>query len=223
MGKKAFLFILILGCAAQAGLLYKYYELQMFEVNKMEDLVKGKVKESQKSSSGKSIPLREAFQAVYSRPNSDNMIEKVIGPLKLEMDRQDVWEESIENLVKEAIGALNNSSRFHKTVQGTYIIFLENIISEFQPKINEGGFEKHIIETIRDAKIEVTKEARLDLNARVMKERKSDSPSELASMALSQASGSSANASKVEVESDALIKSSKDQNKEAAKEDLDSK
>ncbi len=222
MGKNAILFILLFGVLAHAGLLYKYYELQMFEVNKMEELVKSKVKESQKSSSGKVIPLREAFQAVYSRPNSDNMIEKVIGPLKLEMDRQDVWEEAIENLVKEAIGALNNSSRFHKTVQGTYIIFLENIISEFQPKLHEAGFEKHILEMIRDAKVEVTKEARLDLSARVMKERKSDSPSELASVALAQSASSGA-VSNQEIDSSPQIQSTKEKNKESTKDDLDSK
>ncbi len=140
----------------------------------MNKLVQSKIKESRKSGGNKAIPLKEALQAVFSRPNEDFMIEKIVSPLRNELDEQDAWETSVQGLVKEAIGALKNPKAFKPVIQVTYQVFLENMLSEMKPRVAE-KFENKVITQIRDAHIEITKEAANERRLRVMKETTSPS------------------------------------------------
>lgn len=149
----------------------------------MNQLVNDKVKESKKSSSGKTVPLKEALQAVYSRPNEDEMIEKVVAPLRTQLDQLDEWEKTISQLTDEAINALKNPRAFKPVVQTTYVIFLENLLSELKPHVRNDGFERKIAERIRDARIQVSKEAVSERKLRMMKD--TTSPSEIAGSILS--------------------------------------
>lgn len=169
---------------AHAGLLFNYSQLALKDLDQMNDLVNDKVKESKKVGSGKVVPLKEALQAVYSRPDDDDMIEKVVGPLRTQLDEIESWEKSVSQLTDEAIGALKNPRPFKPVVQVTYVIFLENLLAELKPYLKSEGFERKIAERIRDAKIEVPKEAANERKLRTMKD--TTSPSELAAKILSQ-------------------------------------
>jgi hypothetical protein len=103
-----------------------------------------------------------------------------------------MWEKSIRDLTTEAINALTNTRAFKPDVQVTYAVFLENLLAEFKPNASE-AFEKSIIEKIRDAKIEITKDARKERSLRMMKSP--ISPSEIAVMILE---GAKIEAAKVE-------------------------
>lgn len=166
---------------AQAGLLYPYNRLALKDLDQMNALIRDKINESRKSKGDQVIPLKEALQAIYARPNEDFMIEKVISNLRNELDEHDAYESSMRVLVKEAIGALNNPKAFGAVPQATYAIFLENIVAEFKPKANE-SFERSVLEDIRKAKITVTKAAENERRLRMMKG--TPSPSELADQAL---------------------------------------
>lgn len=184
--KKLIISTIICFCSfANAGLLFPYSRLATKDLDQMNKLIQEKIKESKQSRGDRTIPLKEALQAIYSRPNEDFMIEKIIAPVKNELDELDGWEKSIKALVKESIGALKNPKAFKVTAQVTYAIFLENLIAEFKPKMNE-EFEKGIITQIRDAKIEITKEALNERRLKMMKELRS--PSEIAALALAAAS-----------------------------------
>ncbi len=172
MKKSNFIFVslvMILSLRVNAGLLFNYSELTIKDLDQITKMVNDKLKESRKSSSGKVIPLREALQAVYSRPNPDGMIEKVVSPLRNKLDDLGLWEKTISQLTDEAIGALKHPKTFKPVVQGTYVVFLENLLAEIKPLIFEDGFERKLAERIRDAKIEISKEARNELNVRMMK------------------------------------------------------
>lgn len=170
---------------AQAGLLFNYSQLALKDLDQMNQLVLDKVKESKKSASGKVVPLKEALQAVYSRPNDDDMIEKVIAPLRSNLDEQEAWEKTLSQLTDEAINALKNPKAFKPVVQVTYVIFLENLLAEIKPYLKNGaGFERKLIERVRDADIKVTKEAANERRLRTMKS--SVSPSEIAAKVLEQ-------------------------------------
>lgn len=169
---------------AQAGLLMTYHQLTLKDLDEMTELVSAKIKESKKSSSGKIIPLREAMQAVFSRPNEDGMIIKVYSPLKTQLDRLDSLEKVYRDLTDEALHALRNNKNFKADVQVTYAIFLENLISEFKPLASEPGFERKTLEKIASASVELTKEALKERKRRLMKE--GESPSVLATLALKQ-------------------------------------
>lgn len=164
--------------SSNAGLLFNYHQLALKDLDQMNEIVKSKIKESRKSSSGKVVPLKEALQAIYSRPNEDGMIEKVSGPLRSELDENDAWYTTLEQLVNEASSCLKNPKAFKADVQVTYAIFLNNIIAESKPMLSEDKAIRKLFEKIEAANIEITKEAKAERNLRMMKEL--PSPSELA-------------------------------------------
>ncbi|UXR64710.1 hypothetical protein EZJ49_00380 [Bdellovibrio bacteriovorus] len=178
--------LMFLGGTAHAGLLFNYSQLALKDLDQMNKLVNDKVTESKKSSSGKAVPLKEALQAVYSRPNDDEMIEKIVSPLRSNLDELESWEKTISQLTDEAINALKNPRAFKPVVQTTYVIFLENLLSEIKPHMKNDGFERKIAERIRDARIELSKEAVNERKLRTMKD--TTSPSEIAGKILTESS-----------------------------------
>lgn len=174
---------IVLSPSLYAGLLYEYSQLATKDLDKMNKIIQEKIKESRKEKDDKTIPLKEALQAVFSRPNEDFMIEKVVGQLKNALEEHNAWEKTIRALVKEAIGALKNPKAFKGTTQVTYIVFLENIVGEFRPKMDQ-DFEKSVLEEIKKAEIEVTNEAKSARQMHMM--RSAESPSRLAEIALSE-------------------------------------
>ncbi len=175
--------VLSFSLSVHAGLLFDYSKLALKDLDQMNKLVKAKVRESKKSGGNKVVPLKEALQAVFSRPNEDFMIEKLLPSLKTELEEQDAWEPTVESLVKEAIGALNNPKAFKPVVLATYSIFLDNILSEMKPKAGS-GFENKIVTKIKDAKIKISKEINDERALRMLK--KASSPSETAEKILEE-------------------------------------
>lgn len=162
----------------------------------MNDMVKSKIKEFKKD--GSVEILKDAVQAVYSRPNDDGMVEKVITPLRNELDENDQWETTMDALVQEAIGSLKNPKAFKPVVQNTYAIFLQNVVADFKPFAERDGHERRVIKTIADAKVEFSKEAANERKLRTMSVPKS--PSELATMVLESISKAEAEAKKAEAD-----------------------
>ncbi len=165
------------GPLTHAGLLYNYSQLALKDLDQMSKIVREKVNESNKTRGDKAIPLKEGVQAVFSRPNEDDLIEKIVGPLKNSLDELDSWDSSLRQLVKEALGALNNPKAFKPVVQVTYVVFLENIISEMKPR-SRSEFERSILKEIQDADVKLTSQAKHERVLRMMKETRS--PSEIA-------------------------------------------
>ena len=187
--------LVLAGSLAQAGLLYNYSQLALKDLDQMSKIVREKVNESNKTRGDKAIPLKEGVQAVFSRPNEDDLIEKIVGPLKNSLDELDSWDSSVRQLVKEALGALKNPKAFKPVVQVTYVVFLENIISEMKPRARS-EFERSILKQIQDAEVKLTSEAKHERVLRMMKETRS--PSEIAKDVLQ----SLQNAEKVEAAED---------------------
>lgn len=171
---------ILFATAANAGTLYAYDRLILKDLDQMNKLVKDKIKEARKSGD-KSGPLREAMQAVYSRPNEDFMIEKIVGPLKSELDEVDGWESTMRSLIDEAVNALKSPDSIKEEAQITYAILLENIMSELKPDA-KGKFENAVFVQIRDARIQLTKKAANKRALNVMRAVKS--PSEIADQVL---------------------------------------
>lgn len=179
---KALFVTIILALQSEAGLLYTYNQLTLKDLDQMNTLVKNKLKESKSADSGKVVPIKEGLQAVFSRPNADDMIEKISPPLRTALEQEDATEKVFGDLVTEAINALTNTRNFKKEVQVTYAIFLENVISEFKPGLKKESFEYKIVKKIADSSIELTKDAQKDRKLRLMQE--SASPSVIAKKVL---------------------------------------
>ena len=174
--------ILFFSTFSQAGLLLTYHKLALKDLDQMNEIVSSKIKESKKSYAGKTVPLKEALQAVLSRPDEDNMVEKVLAPLKIELESHNAWEKSLKELTIEAMNSLKNSKNFKIDVQVTYQIFLENLLAQLKPDLGKGGFEVKLVEKIRDAKLEINKEAQKERKLRMMKS--TISPSDVAELLL---------------------------------------
>ncbi|MEN0058275.1 MAG: hypothetical protein AAGB31_05535 [Bdellovibrio sp.] len=169
--------------AAEAGLLFNYSQLALKDLDQMNHLVQEKIRESKKARNGKAVPLKEALQAIYARPNEDDMIDKVVAPLRTQLDQLESWEKTISQLTDEAINALKNPRAFKPVVQVTYVVFLENLLAEIKPLAKNEGFERKIAERVRDAEIEVSKEAINERKLRTM--HSTTSPSTIAEKILS--------------------------------------
>lgn len=192
------LILTLFGSFASAGLLFNYTQLMTKELDQMNQLVMDKIAESRKTEGGKVVPLREALQAVYSRPDRDGLIDKVVGNLRSELDEHEAWEETLNKLTVEALNALRNPKAFNPKVQVTYQIFLENLISELKPLIQPGSFERGLVEKIRDAQIKLSSQASAERQLRMMKDVQS--PSELAAELLKQTDAASAEHEKSKIQ-----------------------
>ncbi|MGZ3742763.1 MAG: hypothetical protein ACXWRE_11370 [Pseudobdellovibrionaceae bacterium] len=186
--------LLLWASVSSAGLLYNYSQLTLKDLDQMNTIVQKKIKEFKKENSVEI--LKEAVQAVYSRPNDDGMVEKVLPPLRNELDENEQWETTLDELVQEAIGALKNPKAFKPVVQNTYAIFLENVVSDFKPYAEREGHERKVIKKIADANIEISKEAVNERKLRTMSSRKS--PSEMASQVMKNVAQAEAEAKKSE-------------------------
>lgn len=177
-------FILLFCLQSEAGLLFTYNQMALKDLDQINALVRDKIKESKKSKSGQHVPLKEILQAIYCRPDDDGMIQKVIGPLKSELDEIDQYEKVMKDLVQEAINSLKNPKNFKAPVQVSYIIFLENFMAQTKPQIKGSDFVKKQFEKIAKADLSLSKEALNDRRLRLMKE--SRSPSTLAQEVLDE-------------------------------------
>lgn len=185
MFRLALLFIFGISIQVSAGLMYNYQQLMMKDVEQINQIIENRLKESKKTKYGKSVPLKEGLQAVFSRPDSDGVIDKVITPLRSEIENLKVWEKTVTDLTNEGLNVLSNSKAFKPKVQVTYAVFLTNIVSYFKPDLGQDSFGKKIVTKISTKNVELSEAAKKELQLSVMKDLVS--PSEFAKKALDQA------------------------------------
>ncbi len=164
--------------------IYTYNELATRDLDNMANLVRLRVKKSQSLIVGKEAPLKEALRLVYARPSKDGMIEKIIPPVRSGLEELELWEKANMELINEALLVLNSPKGVSPRVQVTYAFILENMISEFKPKIDKIGFEKKAVEKIALGRIKVTPEAMAERRLSMMDDVVS--PSEIATYILSE-------------------------------------
>ena len=162
-----------------------YHRLALLDLDEVVAMVQGKVAES-RTSGDRFTPLREGVFAVYARPDDDGMIDKVLPPLRNEADENDAWETIMSDATQEAINALKTPESLSPAGQVTYIVYLQNIVADLKPQARKAGtFERDLLIRIRDAKIQITPEARDERQIRLMKQ--SANPSELAQKVVGEA------------------------------------
>jgi hypothetical protein len=178
-------FIFLFATLCHAGLLYQYHELTLMSLDQMNKIVRDKLKES-KHADAKTVPLKEGIQAVFSRPDQDRMIEKVIAPLRSELQDMDQYDRTMTALTEEALNALTNTRNFKPSVQVTYAVFLENLMADSRKAAEEdGSLEQKLLQKIKKANIKVTKEAENERRVRGGLPD-SKSPSEIAASILEE-------------------------------------
>lgn len=124
--------------------------------------------------------LRDALQLILSRPDKDNMVEKLIPDVRRQLKNINSYDYTLESIAGEAINALKGDSSSTK-YKVTYLFVLENLMAELQPEIDTSSLSQKIFQKIRDAKINITSEVQKARRRRMFRQF---SPSEVAEKVL---------------------------------------
>ena len=165
--------ILLSSCAGQsvrrdqpkAG--YSYAELKLKDVDEMLALVKENLAGYQKTKDEQ--VLQKTLAMILARPNTDNILERVLLSFRLGLDSNEQWESVVEKLVDRAISGLKSPTE-SAADQVNYAFVLQNLMVEFVGEFRKPGartkFERHIIEKVSKSDIIISEDAvnEADLN-----------------------------------------------------------
>lgn len=175
------LFLCLFATSAPAKV-YDYKQLQSRDYDEMMSIVRSQIKLSKKSvdeddESAALFHLKEALRIVMSRPNTDNLIPKLLPEIRKELVQFEAFDTQMLELVNESIDRVKDE-KAPTTGRTTALFMLENIMAEMKPELATNEKYKEAYEKIRDAKIIVPKEVSSDRKVRGMFQ--SESPSEKA-------------------------------------------
>lgn len=106
--------------------------------------------------------LQEAIFTVFSRPNQDNMVSKIITPLRRELKRFKAYPKALNNIIDLSIKGLKDRSKSASS-RSTYIIVLQNLMAELQPQMKTDKNIKALYEKIYKSQIKVPQEVSANL------------------------------------------------------------
>ena len=167
---------------------YKYNELMIKDYDEMSAMVENFVQKSRDAageeetaaSNAEAVSyLKEALQLIFSRPDSDNMVAKLVSEVRRELLSYTAFETTISELADEALATAKNENAA-PSVQSTSLFILENVLSQIRPDVVNNNNEafRGIIERIAKAKIKISNEVFKDRKLRGMFKNKN--PSEIA-------------------------------------------
>lgn len=161
-----------------------YHRLMLMDLDQMAKIVADKIKASEAAGGdNESVPLEEAYFTVYSRPDEDGTIEKVVGPLRNKIDELNAREYIIDRLLTEAVSIMKLKKGVTPQVAVTYWVLIENIMGEMKANYDEAGsFEEKQFQKVKDAKIKISSALVNERALRMLKSTKS--PSEAATKVL---------------------------------------
>lgn len=163
---------------------YKYRNLITYDYDEMQRQVQSRIKKSKSlaNETGETSPsdadaieaLRDALKLIFSRPDSDNMIAKLIPDVKRPLMGFNAYEDTLSSLTGEAIAVLKNDNT---TVmqQATALFIIENIMREIKPEAERNEDYKNIFKKVADAKLKISHEVKLDRKLNAMFDTKNPS------------------------------------------------
>lgn len=145
-----------------------YTKVALMDLDELDAYVKGKVKEAksaiEKDGVASGVALyQEALLTIFSRPNPDSMIEKLIEPLRSGLLDHNEWDNSLRSLTDKAISELKEPKDVPAIQQVTDLIVLNNFVTEFAPEAKKSPVMTEIYEKIRDAGISASGDARKEI------------------------------------------------------------
>ncbi len=147
------------------------YEMVQSYLNKAKDLAgeDGTANEDEAISQ-----LRQGLKLIFSRPNSDNMVAKLVPEIRRVLVGFNGFESSVSAIANEAIGYVKNDEA-PVSVQSTSLFILDNILAEIRPEVENNAQMRGIVERVRDARISLSKDVATERKVRGMFSTKSPS------------------------------------------------
>ncbi len=186
MGKKTFLASLLMGAmasVASAQLKFNYSNLILKDLEQMGQYVSSKLKTYEQDTTS-TLPLKDAVEYVFSRPDDDGLIDKLLPPVRQQLAAAEEWHKVLVQLTNACITITKDPDKHKVREQITALVMLENIIAEVKPDAKEAGLERDLLKKIADADISVSRKARSERKLRSMKGFRS--PSEIAERVLDE-------------------------------------
>ena len=167
---------------------YKYNELLTKDYDEMFAMVQGMVKKAHHATGsgakgdgrtggdGEAVEhLGRALKLIYSRPDSDNMVTKLVGEVRRDLQGLNSYEDAIAGLVNEAIRVAKNTEG-SIIGQSTALVELENIMADIRPEVQNGNAGlRRVVQTVRDADLSMSDEVKRDRRLRGMFKTKNPS------------------------------------------------
>ncbi|MES2964703.1 MAG: hypothetical protein V4760_12495 [Bdellovibrionota bacterium] len=111
--------------------------------------------------------LRDGLRIILARPDQEGARATVFARLRSELQDLGSFEEVLNELAQEGIGALKDDSLAVR-LQATYVLILENLMAEIRPDLAKNKKLRSIVEDIRDARIEISSEVKNRQRLRTM-------------------------------------------------------
>ena len=172
---------------------FRYNELMIKDYDEMLQLVNLKLKQARGVGSNTSDEnvndkeavehLREAAQLILSRPDSDNMVAKLMPDVRKELIGYNAFEDVLSGIAAGATATLKDENS-PGSRQATAVFVLENLLAQVRPEVASNGDIRRIVQRINDAKIEIGNPVRNDMKLRGM--FKTHNPSKLAATILKE-------------------------------------
>jgi len=144
-----------------AKLILAYHRLMMKDLEQMDRYLRAKIHESQKSNLEQVGHLVEATLTLFSRPNFDNMIEKLSPILLSELSNNGLTYAVFEKFIDEALIAVKDvNNDIASDAQVTYIIALENWMIEMKGRLNDEDIYK-LFKKIVKSDVKISKLAKV--------------------------------------------------------------
>jgi hypothetical protein len=175
-------FCLFVGVQVSAAQ-FKYNELMLKDYDEMLNMVNSQLKKARSNVDDQEAVshLREAVKLILSRPDSDNMVAKLIPEVRKELIGYNAFENVLSSISAESITLVKDENSAN-SVQATGIFILENLIALVKPEAVNSYDLRLLLDRIRSADIEVTEGVRKDMKLRGM--FKTMNPSEAAKKVL---------------------------------------
>lgn len=179
-GKKSGSFVA--GQAASVGPNYKYNELMIKDYDEMFEMVQSFVNKAKEAAGEDGTAnedeaishLRNGLKLILSRPDSDNMVAKLVPEVRRMMLGFNAYESSVSMIADEALDYVA-SKNAAPSIQSTSLFILDNILGEIRPEIGSNAQLRTVAERIRDADLSVSKDVQKERKIRGMFSTKSPS------------------------------------------------
>lgn len=161
----------------QFGPNYKYNELMIKDYDEMLAMVLDMVKKSQTATNkedtageGEAVEwLGRATKLIFSRPDSDNMVAKLLNEVRRELQGFNSYEDTIAGIAEEAVKNASDKNN-PISVQTTSLVILENILREIRPSVltSNNAELRRVVEKVAAANLRISDEVKKDRRMRGM-------------------------------------------------------
>jgi len=171
-----------MGGSTSVGPNYKYNELMIKDYDEMLEMVQSFVLKAKEAAGEDGTAnedeavahLRNGLKLILSRPDSDNMVAKLVPEVRRMMLGFNAYEPSVAMIADEAIEYVD-SRNAAPSIQSTSLFILDNVLGEIRPEVETNVQLRQVAERIRDAGLSVSKDVQKERKIRGMFGTKSPS------------------------------------------------